>query len=645
MVPSDQLLRAFERARHELLSRRDPSGHWIGELSSSALSTATAISALSVVERQARIAQRGRFSSQAEQIELNELIIRGLHWLAERQNPDGGWGDTDRSLSNIATTMLVEAAFHMTAVPVKYGPMLERAKAYIQAQGGITGLRRRYGRDKTFAVPILTNCALAGLVSWREVSALPFELACVPQRLYRLMRMPVVSYAIPALVAIGLARHHHLKPLNPIARFLRPRCIDKSLEVITHMQPESGGFLEATPLTSFVVMSLASTGRDQHPVTQRGVQFLLNSVRPDGSWPIDTNLATWNTTLAMNALAATGEDVGYMDCVDWLLKCQTRQVHPYTGAEPGGWGWNDLSGSVPDADDTPGALLALARVLEHDPPPIIAAEIDAAAAAGLEWLLKLQNRNGGWPTFCRGWGKLPFDRSASDLTAHALRAIRAWRSRLERGCLLPGPTRDDLLTRLRQAVFDGLEYLSQQQRSDGSWAPLWFGNQYDSKEENPVYGTSKVLYAYRDLDMMHSRPARRGLEWLLGHQNADGGWGGVPAKGDVHVTSSVEETSLAVEALLAVVASDQADAAWRRSLDRGLAWLVEAVESRRFREPSPIGFYFAKLWYYEDLYPITMTVSALGHAVARLVGRHDAEPQVPAEVSPDTLPATLIKRR
>ena len=34
-----------------------------------------------------------------------------------------------------------------------------------------------------------------------------------------------------------------------------------------------------------------------------GVKFLVNSVRPDGSWPIDTNLATWNTTLAINALA------------------------------------------------------------------------------------------------------------------------------------------------------------------------------------------------------------------------------------------------------------------------------------------------------------------------------------------------------
>ena len=74
--------------------------------------------------------------------------------------------------------MLVVAAFHLTCLPA-HGAMLERAKAYIAAQGDVAGLRKRYGRDKTFAVPILTNYALAGLVSWREVSPLPFEAASI----------------------------------------------------------------------------------------------------------------------------------------------------------------------------------------------------------------------------------------------------------------------------------------------------------------------------------------------------------------------------------------------------------------------------------------------------------------------------------
>ena len=44
------------------------------------------------------------------------------------------------------------------------------------------------------------------------------------------------------------------------------------------------------------------------------------------------------------------------------------------------------------------------------------------------------------------------------------------------------------------------------------------------------------------------------------------------------------------------------------------AELLAEIEAKRHRQPSPIGFYFAKLWYYENLYPLTYTVSALGSA-------------------------------
>src|SRR5262249_3708503 len=58
----------------------------------------------------------------------------------------------------------------------------------------------------------------------------------------------------------------------------------------------------------------------------------------------------------------------------------------------------------------------------------VTAESSNAAKAGVSWLLDLQNRDGGWPTFCRGWGHLPFDRSSADISAHALRAFAAWKN-------------------------------------------------------------------------------------------------------------------------------------------------------------------------------------------------------------------------
>ena len=198
----------------------------------------------------------------------------------------------------------------------------------------------------------------------------------------RFLRLGVVSYALPALVAIGQARFFHRGPWNPATWLWRRLSVGRSLRVLDGMQPPSGGFLEAIPLTSFVVMSLASTGRVDHAVVRHGVSFLLSTVREDGSWPIDVNLAVWNTALATTALAAATGDVGALGCVDWLLQAQQQGVHPFTGSAPGGWGWTDAAGAVPDADDTAAALLAL-KVLAESSASRIPERITAAAAQGV----------------------------------------------------------------------------------------------------------------------------------------------------------------------------------------------------------------------------------------------------------------------
>jgi len=590
MIDSDRLLRAYQTARRDLLARRVKQGHWVGELSTSALSTATAVSALAMVRRHCG---EGSMREAAEQ-----LIAGGLRRLAETQNGDGGWGDTDKSFSNIATTMLVRAAFRMSDAADDNLQMLGRAEAYISGEGGVDGLRERFGKDRTFAVPILTNLALAGVADWKDISPLPFELACFPYPLLRFLNLPVVSYAVPALVAVGQAIYFNRKPLNPITRIIRRLCVRPSLKTLKNMQPASGGFLEAVPLTSFVVMSLAGTGRVNHEVVRAGVKFLIESVRPDGSWPIDTNLATWNTTLSINALAAASGDVGALGCLDWLLDCQHTELHPFTHAAPGGWGWSDLSGAVPDVDDTSGALLALATLQESNPRDD-ADRIEPAAKAGVDWLLQLQNDDGGWPTFCRGWGALPFDRSGADLTAHALRALHRWRS------LCPEE-------QIELAIAKGLDYLAEEQQIDGSWIPLWFGNQNDPREENPVYGTARVLLAYRDLGLIGCDPAQSSLKYLAKARCGDGGWGGGTADGAAGV-SSTEETAVAVEALLA----EDSDEEIQALAGEGVMKLVEAVEQGRHQETSPIGLYFAKLWYYETTYPLAFTASTLGQAVRR----------------------------
>jgi squalene-hopene/tetraprenyl-beta-curcumene cyclase len=280
-----------------------------------------------------------------------------------------------------------------------------------------------------------------------------------------------------------------------------------------------------------------------------------------------------------------------------LLQQQYRDVHPYTNAAPGGWAWTPLPGGVPDADDTAGAVLALKQ--------LGAPENATASSAqqGINWLLNLQNRDGGTPTFCRGWGKLPFDRSSADLTAHALRAWTVWEQQLS----------DPLRARVAVARKRALHFLKRTQESQGSWLPLWFGNQFEPDEANRVYGTSRVLLALAEI-RSDTDCALRAAQWLGKVQKPDGGWSGGAGPGP----SSTEETALAVEALCAAAeAWPQYRAGYGECIRRGVNYLLARIEDGSWTNPAPIGFYFAKLWYYETLYPIVFTIAALNRA-ARL---------------------------
>jgi squalene-hopene/tetraprenyl-beta-curcumene cyclase len=467
-------------------------------------------------------------------------------------------------------------------------------------------LNARYGDDRTFAGPILMMCALCGRfgdpaapATWRDVPQLPFELAAAPPRLFKLLDLTVVSYALPALICIGLVRHRHAPTRIAPLRWLRTALTPRLLSVVARMQPTNGGFEEAAPLTAFVAMSLAASGFPNHAVVQQCCAFLTASQRADGALPIDTDLATWVTVLSVNALTASGGDVPRRDdLLDWLLAQQHRQPHPLTFGAPGGWGWSDLPGAMPDADDTAGTLLACRRLWAGEAP---GAAWHAAAAAGLDWLLALQNRDGGIPTFSRGWGKLPFDRSCCDITAHVLQACAEW---------LPDIDDARRRRRMHRAMGAMVRYLGAHRIEQG-WSPLWFGSQQHASEENPVHGTARALLSLHAADAAGTvgaaALAEPGTTWLLGQQGADGGWG---ATGQL--PCGIEETGLAVAALCHPAAGRVEQAAARR----GLAWLADRTEGGRATPAAPIGLYFARLWYAERLYPLIFSQLAFARAAA-----------------------------
>lgn len=239
---------------------------------------------------------------------------------------------------------------------------------------------------------------------------------------------------------------------------------------------------------------------------------------------------------------------------------------------------------------------------------------------GIQWLLDLQNSDGGIPTFCKGWGKLPFDRSSSDLTAHCLRAWSLWYPHMSQ------QTQKAIDKAIRRAVF----FLESNQFENGYWLPLWFGNQHAANDENPIYGTSKVLEGFLSLESPHdqkvSHMLEKGLKWLLEQQNPDGGWGGI-----FNTASTNEETALCISVIALVLKKRKLDnprttTKCEEALRRGLKWLLPRIENDAYQMVSPIGFYFAKLWYFEAMYPLVFVAGALNQ-VDQLLQKENLEPE------------------
>jgi squalene-hopene/tetraprenyl-beta-curcumene cyclase len=143
-------------------------------------------------------------------------------------------------------------------------------------------------------------------------------------------------------------------------------------------------------VTAHMVEMLAEEGRAQDPVTQRGVQWLLDNQEADGSWwgRWGTNYV-YGTGAAVPALVAAGVPTDHpaiRSAVSWLVDRQSPQggwgedMRSYP--EPGTWSGR----GTPTASQTAWALLAL---LAADPG-------NDAVEAGVRWLCQTQRSDGTW---------------------------------------------------------------------------------------------------------------------------------------------------------------------------------------------------------------------------------------------------------
>lgn len=356
----------------------------------------------------------------------------------------------------------------------------------------------------------------------------------------------------------------------------------------------------------------------------------------------------WDTAISLRALYAAGVDgncAAVRKAVAWLIDKQITVPGDWAEtvpAEPGGWCFEHRNDFYPDCDDTAMVLMALhgfvngtcneqfprpfalideqaGRSQAGRPRPGTAEEEDLLGRAtgaihrGLNWLLAMQNDDGGWAAFdrnnCRRFlCHVPFadhnamiDPSAPDLTGRVLEALGTLGRRL--GC---------------PEVDRAVRYLRRSQEPDGSWFGRW--------GVNYVYGTWQALTGLRAVGVPEDDPAvQAGAEWLITHQHADGGWGELPdtydhpeRRGRGPATPS--QTAWAVMGLIA--AGKQS----HRAVLQGVRFLLDHWSPEEgWDEPYFTGTGFPRVFYLRyHLYALYFPMMALAKFAA--LAQHDPPP-------------------
>ena len=287
----------------------------------------------------------------------------------------------------------------------------------------------------------------------------------------------------------------------------------------------------------------------------------------------------WDTGLAGHAIAEAdspaSEAVAAANA--WL---RDRQVLDVIGdwararpdAVPGGWAFQYANPHYPDVDDT--ALVGMLLHREGNPAH------DEAVARARDWVIAMQGRDGGWGAFDADnnhsyLNHIPFadhgallDPSTADVTARCVSFLA------QMG--IPAET---------PALARALAWLRAEQEPDGSWFGRW-GTNY-------IYGTWSVLCALNAAGVPPDDPAMRAaVAFLVGTQRDEGGWGedndsyaGAP-RGIYH-RSNPSQTAWALLGLMA--AGETAHPAVRR----GIGWLAGAQQADGGWEEAPytaVGF-------------------------------------------------------
>ncbi len=609
------------RARDHLLGLQDPRGWWIGELE-----TNVTMDAEDLLLR--------HFLGILTETDLKETAA----WIRSQQREDGTWANFYGGPGDLSTTVEAYVALRLAGDPVDAEHM-KAAAGWITGKGGLTATR------------VFTRMwlALSGLWDWNALPVIPPEVIYLPSwfplNIYdwgcwarqTLVALAVVSSfkpsnpvpftveelyaAVPGLPPKGDQKDpwslafnaldkalHKVEPRIParVRRAARRRCADW----IIARQEADGCWGGIQPPWVYSIMALRLTGHGlDSPLIKKALDGLEGfTIRENGMRRLEAcQSPVWDTVLAMIALEDAGLEPTHkalLHAANWILDEEIRQ--------PGDWqvrrphtapgGWAFEFENDNYADTDDTAEVVLA--LRRVELGMRGGDNRAAIRRGLRWLEGMQCKDGGWGAF------------DADNTRELVNKLPF----CDFGAVIDPPSADVTAHIVEAFAAEGLAaetacrrgviWLLNHQERDGSWFGRWGANY--------LYGTGAAVPALVAAGVKPRGPQiRRAVAWLESVQNEDGGWGedlrsyADPTEWSGRGASTASQTAWA---LLALLAAGERDGA---AVERGIRWLAGTQRADgTWDEPYYTGTGFPGDFYLNyHLYRLAFPLSALGRYV------------------------------
>jgi squalene-hopene/tetraprenyl-beta-curcumene cyclase len=579
-------------------------------------------------------------------------------WIRSQQRSDGTWATFYDGPGDLSTTVEAYVALRI-AGDLPSDPHMDKAASFIRNEGGVE-------QSRVFTRIWL---ALFGLWAWEDLPALPPEIIFLPPQVplnvyefgcwarQTFVALTVVAAHRPthqltfgieelrsgrtlaapklslrtwrgrfAILNQALLRYEQIAQHGIVRRTVREVALGQAERWIVKRQEADGSWGGIQPPWVYSILALYLRGYPvEHPVIAKAFEGLERfMVRKDGMrWLEACQSPVWDTALATIALTDAGvspESSELVRAADWLLGEEVTFRGDWAVRRPelpvGGWAFEFANDNYPDVDDTAEVVLALRRVSG-----IARVGTDEAVARAIAWTEGMVSKDGAWGAFDADnirevLYELPFsdfgaviDPPSADVTAHVIEMFAH-----------EGLGESALVQR-------AVSWLRVQQESDGAWFGRW--------GVNYVYGVGSVVPALVAAGVEVDDPVIvRAVEFLVAHQNEDGGWGeDIRSYDDPSLRASGHSTaSQTAWALLAFVAAGRAgdEAAYR-----GASYLASTQSSDgNWDEPFYTGTGFPGDFYINyHLYRLVFPVSALGRWCEAMGIEREITAPLSAEVS------------